>query len=137
MARLFSCKVDTLPFTYLGLPIGANMNKMCSWKPMVCKFEKRIADWRARAMLYGGLLTLVKSVLNSLSLYYFSLYCAPPCVLKKLECAAVNDRVAWDGTRCTGSWVWSRVPRGRTGVELVELNNPLCGFKLTPENTDS
>ncbi|XP_071729280.1 uncharacterized mitochondrial protein AtMg01250-like [Rutidosis leptorrhynchoides] len=30
MARMFGCKVGTLPFTYLGLSIGANMNKMGS-----------------------------------------------------------------------------------------------------------
>ncbi|XP_071688162.1 uncharacterized mitochondrial protein AtMg01250-like [Rutidosis leptorrhynchoides] len=43
-AGIFGCKVGLLPFTYPGLPIGANMNKSQSWKPVVDKFEKRLAD---------------------------------------------------------------------------------------------
>ncbi|XP_071729052.1 uncharacterized protein [Rutidosis leptorrhynchoides] len=72
MARLFGCKVGTFPCTYLGLPIGAKMIKKVNWNPGVNKFEKRLADWKARVMSCGGHLTLVKSVSNRLPLYYFS-----------------------------------------------------------------
>ncbi|XP_071689004.1 uncharacterized protein [Rutidosis leptorrhynchoides] len=85
MANSFGFNVGSLPFIYLGLPVGANMKKLDSWKPVINKFEKRLSDWRARSVSFGGRLTLVKSVLNSLPLYYFSLFRAPPCVLKKLE----------------------------------------------------
>ncbi|XP_071708815.1 uncharacterized protein [Rutidosis leptorrhynchoides] len=44
MANLFGCKVGSFLFTYLGLPIGANMNKFRSWIPVVDKFEKRLSD---------------------------------------------------------------------------------------------
>ncbi|XP_071712584.1 uncharacterized protein [Rutidosis leptorrhynchoides] len=44
MARLFGCNIGTFPFTYLGLPIGAKMNKEANWKPVIEKFEKRLAD---------------------------------------------------------------------------------------------
>ncbi|XP_071728542.1 uncharacterized protein [Rutidosis leptorrhynchoides] len=86
MANLFRCKVGSTPFLYLGLPVGGNMKKEETWKPFIEKFEKRLSDWRARSISFGGRLTLVKSVLNSLPLYYFSLFRAPPCVIKKLEC---------------------------------------------------
>ncbi|XP_071694378.1 uncharacterized protein [Rutidosis leptorrhynchoides] len=79
MANAFGCKVGALPFTYLGLPIGANMKKLDSWKPVIDKFEKRLSYWKARSVSFGGRLTLVKSVLNSLPLYFFSLFRAPPC----------------------------------------------------------
>ncbi|XP_071698919.1 uncharacterized protein [Rutidosis leptorrhynchoides] len=58
MANLFGCKVGSFPFIYLGLPIGSNMNKAGSWKLVVNKFEKRLADWKARAMSFGRRLTL-------------------------------------------------------------------------------
>ncbi|XP_071688703.1 uncharacterized protein [Rutidosis leptorrhynchoides] len=66
MAKCFKCKIGSLPFNYLGLPIGANMKKLCSWKPVIDKFEKRLSDWKARMVSFGGRATLVKSVLNSL-----------------------------------------------------------------------
>ncbi|XP_071713312.1 uncharacterized protein [Rutidosis leptorrhynchoides] len=73
-ARLIGCKVVSFPCIYLGLPVGAKMSKKINWKPVIDKFEKRLADWKARAMSFGGRLTLINSVLNSLPLYYFSLF---------------------------------------------------------------
>ncbi|XP_071714358.1 uncharacterized mitochondrial protein AtMg01250-like [Rutidosis leptorrhynchoides] len=70
-AQLIGCKVGSFPCIYLGLPVGAKMNKKINWKPVI---EKRLADWKARAMSFGRRLTLIKSVLNSLPLYYFSLF---------------------------------------------------------------
>ncbi|XP_071729106.1 uncharacterized protein [Rutidosis leptorrhynchoides] len=44
MASTFGCNVGSFPFNYLGLPIGAKMNKYSSWKPVIDKFEKRLSD---------------------------------------------------------------------------------------------
>ncbi|XP_071708421.1 uncharacterized protein [Rutidosis leptorrhynchoides] len=79
MARLFNCNVGTTPFLYLGLPVGGNMKKEESWDPVVKKIEKRLSDWRARTVSLGRRLTLVKSVLNSLPLYYFLLSFSTMC----------------------------------------------------------
>ncbi|GJT84887.1 ALP1-like protein [Tanacetum coccineum] len=49
------------------------------------KFKNRLADWKARSMLFGGRLSLVKSVLGSLPLYYFSLFRVPSSVINNLE----------------------------------------------------
>nr|GEU67757.1 reverse transcriptase domain, reverse transcriptase zinc-binding domain protein [Tanacetum cinerariifolium] len=56
------------PFTYLGLPIGENIRRVNTWNPVVEKFKKRLADWRAKNMSFGGHLTLVKSFLGRQSL---------------------------------------------------------------------
>ncbi|XP_071714281.1 uncharacterized protein [Rutidosis leptorrhynchoides] len=63
------------------------MTKSVNWKPVLEKFEKRLSDLKARVLSFGGQLTLINSVLNSLPLYFFSLFRAPPSVLHKLECA--------------------------------------------------
>ncbi|XP_071740119.1 uncharacterized protein [Rutidosis leptorrhynchoides] len=96
MARMFNCNAGSFPLIYLGLPVGGKMNKSISWNPVLDKFMKRLSDWRARSMSIGGRLTLVKSVLNSLPLYYFSLFRAPQCVLKKLEC--IRRSFFWGGS---------------------------------------
>ncbi|KAD3642016.1 hypothetical protein E3N88_31240 [Mikania micrantha] len=73
-ASKLHCHVGELPFTYLGLSVGDNMNREVHWQPVVDVFRKRLSSWKARNLSFGGRITLIKSVLNSLPSYYFSLY---------------------------------------------------------------
>ncbi|GJW03796.1 reverse transcriptase domain, reverse transcriptase zinc-binding domain protein [Tanacetum coccineum] len=66
MARRMGCGVREFPFMYLRLPIGENMSRLNAWNPVVEKFKKRLADWKAKTMSFGGRLTLVKLVLGVL-----------------------------------------------------------------------
>nr|GEY73959.1 putative RNA-directed DNA polymerase, eukaryota, reverse transcriptase zinc-binding domain protein [Tanacetum cinerariifolium] len=61
MARWMGCGIGEFPFAYLGLPIGENMRRIKAWGPVVEKFKNRLADWKAKTILFGGRLTLVKS----------------------------------------------------------------------------
>lgn len=74
MAKYLKCRVGEIPFTYLGLPIGKSMRREGDWRVVVEKFKKRLSDWKARSMSFGGRLTLIKSVLGSLALYYLSIF---------------------------------------------------------------
>ncbi|KAJ0918754.1 hypothetical protein HanRHA438_Chr05g0221651 [Helianthus annuus] len=85
MASVLRCKSGTLPFKHLGLQVGANTNLIKNWDPVVNMFKKRLAFWKANSLSFGGRITLVKSVLNVLPAYYFSLYKAPCQVIKLLE----------------------------------------------------
>ncbi|XP_071741928.1 uncharacterized protein [Rutidosis leptorrhynchoides] len=126
MARLYNCKMGKFPFIYLGLPVGGRMNKMESWNPVIDKFSKRLSDWKARSMSFGGRLTLIKSVLNSLPLYYFSLFRAPPCVLKKLECVRRSFFWGGSGNKHKISWVkWddTLLPFEKGGLNLGSLKS--------------
>ncbi|GKB78808.1 putative RNA-directed DNA polymerase, eukaryota, reverse transcriptase zinc-binding domain protein [Tanacetum coccineum] len=42
ISSILSYTPFTLSFVYLGLPIGANMNKVANWKPIVDKFHRRL-----------------------------------------------------------------------------------------------
>ncbi|GJZ13703.1 putative RNA-directed DNA polymerase, eukaryota, reverse transcriptase zinc-binding domain protein [Tanacetum coccineum] len=66
LAPSLYCQASSLPCIYLGLPIGANMNKVCNWKPVIDKFHNRLSTWKAKTLSYGGRLTLIKSVLGAL-----------------------------------------------------------------------
>ncbi|XP_071719242.1 uncharacterized protein [Rutidosis leptorrhynchoides] len=106
LASRMGCKAGKFPFIYLGLPIGAKMKKISDWDPVIDKFKKRLSDWKMRTLSYGGRLVLLNSVLNSLPLYYFALFRAPPCVLKLLENHSFNNPIG-DG-RNTLFWkdIW-------------------------------
>ncbi|XP_022031712.1 uncharacterized protein LOC110932763 [Helianthus annuus] len=85
LAEVVGCKPDSLPFKYLGLKVGANMNRVNNWRPVYDIFESRRALWKSAMMFIGGRVTLIRSVLESLPNYYFSLYKAPLKVVKDLE----------------------------------------------------
>ncbi|GJT14045.1 reverse transcriptase domain, reverse transcriptase zinc-binding domain protein [Tanacetum coccineum] len=84
MARWMGCGIEEFPFIYLGLLVGENMRHIKCWGPVVEKIKK-IADWKAKTMSFGGRLTLVKSVLGSLPLHYFLMFRMPLSVIKNLE----------------------------------------------------
>lgn len=85
LARKCGCSAGSLPFYYLGLLIGTNMRLVKSWKPVVDKFTSRLNGWAVKTLSLGGRLTIIKSVLNSLPLYFFSLFTAPKTVISSLE----------------------------------------------------
>ncbi|XP_071718103.1 uncharacterized protein [Rutidosis leptorrhynchoides] len=82
MARYINCSAGSTPFTYLGLPIGVPTSHASSWQPIVEKFDKRLSDWAAKSISFGGRLTIIKSILSSIPLYYFSLFHTPAAILK-------------------------------------------------------
>ncbi|GJV13200.1 hypothetical protein Tco_1354741 [Tanacetum coccineum] len=110
MARWMGCDIGEFSFTYLGLPIGENMRRVSAWTLMVEKFIKRLADWKAKTMSFGGRLTLVKSVFGSLPLYYFSMFRVPLSVMKNLESIRKNFFCGGSGGGNKLSWVkWGSV----------------------------
>ncbi|GJU24505.1 putative RNA-directed DNA polymerase, eukaryota, reverse transcriptase zinc-binding domain protein [Tanacetum coccineum] len=120
-ARSLECRAGKLPFLYLGLPIGNNMGRIENWNIMVDKFKSKLADWKAKMISFGGRLTLVKSVLGSLSLYFFSLFRAPMSVLHSLE--RISERFFWGGgTGDSKHMVWVKSEKAFSSYGVGGLN---------------
>ncbi|GJU37056.1 hypothetical protein Tco_1185410 [Tanacetum coccineum] len=110
LASTLNCEPSNRPFIYLGLPIGANMRKACHWKPIIDKFHNRLTSWKSKTLSYGGRLTLLKSVLGALGVYYFLLFKVSKSVITYLE--KLRRNFFWGGTLdCNKlSWiVWNKV----------------------------
>ncbi|KAF5754385.1 putative RNA-directed DNA polymerase [Helianthus annuus] len=110
MADSMGCKKGTFPFKHLGLVVGANMNLIRNWKPVIDVFKNRLSLWKAKNLSYGGRITLLKSVLNALRTYFFSLYKAPAKVLDILE--RLRRVFFWGGSDDNSpmSWLaWEKV----------------------------
>ncbi|KAF5761365.1 putative RNA-directed DNA polymerase [Helianthus annuus] len=110
VAGSIGCKPDGFPFKYLGITVGANMNRICNWRPVYDVFESRLSLWKASGLSIAGRVTLIKSVLESLPNYYFSLFKAPVRVVKDLE--KMMRRFLWGGSMDKSKlhWVaWDRV----------------------------
>ncbi|GJU58060.1 putative RNA-directed DNA polymerase, eukaryota, reverse transcriptase zinc-binding domain protein [Tanacetum coccineum] len=128
LASILNLQPSYLPCSYLGLPIGANLNKCNSWKPIIDKFQKWLTSWNARALSFGGRLTILKSVLGALGTYFFSLFKAPTSVINQLE--KLRRNFFWGGSldRNKLAWIaWKKVcsstNRGGLGIGSLYASN--------------
>ncbi|GJW25890.1 RNA-directed DNA polymerase, eukaryota [Tanacetum coccineum] len=131
MAAIFGCTTTTLPFTYLGVNVGANMKRISSWDVVVNKVTSKLSTWKAKTLSVGGRLTLIKSVLGAIPSYYMSLFKAPEGVLKRLESIRNSFFLGADLGEKKVTWVcWrqtmSQKDRGGLGIHsLYALNHAL------------
>ncbi|XP_016168583.1 uncharacterized protein LOC107611138 [Arachis ipaensis] len=84
MCGLLGCIEAALPVRYLGIPLGANPRLVKTWKPVIDKMEDKLSLWKAKYLNKAGKLVLIKFVLNSLPVYYLSLYKMPKEVVEKI-----------------------------------------------------
>jgi hypothetical protein len=68
LADTFGCKVESLPFTYLGLPLGTTRPSVADLMPLVSRLDKRLSRISS-LMSYTEKLILLNSVINSLPMY--------------------------------------------------------------------
>ncbi|GJY79976.1 RNA-directed DNA polymerase, eukaryota, reverse transcriptase zinc-binding domain protein [Tanacetum coccineum] len=108
MASNAGCIAGNIPFNYLGLPIGSNMKSISSWKILIDRFRSRLSTWKASLLSIGGRLTLIKSVLGSLGIYYLSIFRAPESVLNDLE--RIRSNFFWGGNQDGKKMAWVKWP---------------------------
>ncbi|XP_016185754.1 uncharacterized protein LOC107627434 [Arachis ipaensis] len=106
MCNLLGYKEAYLPVRYLGIPLGANPRLVRTWKPIIDKVEEKLSLWKAKVLNKAGKLVFIKSMLNSLPVYYLSLYKMPKAVAEKL-------------ISLQRKFLWSK-EEGRNGMALVK-----------------
>ncbi|GJV78503.1 RNA-directed DNA polymerase, eukaryota [Tanacetum coccineum] len=132
-AKNLGCKILKTPFSYLGVNIGGNMTRINSWDVVINKTLSRLSKWKLKVLSIGGRLTLLKSVLGSISIYYMSMFRAPIQVINKLESIRShffngvdhNVRKTFWGWRfrANPNSLWSRAIRAIHGFD-GKLGNP-------------
>ena len=69
LARTFGCSIGSMPFTYLGLPLGLTKPTLQEFTPLLTKIEKRLCGV-SKHLSYDGRLILVNSVFSALPTFY-------------------------------------------------------------------
>ena len=77
--------VTSIPFTYLGILIGANPRRLKTWKPIIENLRKWLSKWKHRQLSFVGRLTLTKSVLATLASYTMQTIFLPRLLCKDLN----------------------------------------------------
>ena len=82
--RIMNCLVVSLPIKYLGIPLGANPNRIETRQPIIDRIRKRLCGWKMSMLAKGGRIVLIKSILNNLLIYYLGLFKMPKSIAKEI-----------------------------------------------------
>ena len=113
ISTFLKCDSAKLPFTYLGVTVGANMGLARNWKPVIYKVSSKLSSWKANIFSFGGRVTLCKSVLGSIPLYFLSLFKAPDNVIESLE-------------KLRRRFLWGASDHGKKKIHWVEWNRSMA-----------
>ncbi|KAL7177287.1 hypothetical protein ACSBR2_030606 [Camellia fascicularis] len=133
-ATKLNCSSQKLPLKYLGLPLGASPSRRLTWRPVVEKFRKKLSGWKRRMLSFAGRVTLIKSVLSALPIYYMSLFKMPEGVAKEID--RIESSFLWgdsEHSRKLHLVGWSKVcmsmKQGGLGIKNIRLANESLLFK--------
>lgn len=70
--NFLNCSAGSIPFKYLGLPVGANSRSMSTWEPLLENLSGRLNTWGHKFISFGGRIVLLNSVLNAMPIFYLS-----------------------------------------------------------------
>ena len=80
-APLLKLWMVELSSTYLALTLGALFKSMVAWNVMKEPFYERLGMWKRQYIFKGGRLTLMRSTLSNLPIYFISLF----SIMRKVE----------------------------------------------------
>ena len=79
-----------LPTKYLGVPLGQGVIRKASRRDVLDMVKARWVSWVLKPLNLSGRLVMVKSVLQAMPMYLFSVLSAPKSVLKEIRSIQIN-----------------------------------------------
>ncbi|RVW96590.1 putative ribonuclease H protein [Vitis vinifera] len=95
LADEFGYRVGKLSSTYLGMSLGAPFKSVAAWDGTEERFRKKLAMWKRQYISKGGRITLVRSTLSNLPIYFMSIFQMPRVVRIRLE--KIQRDFLWGG----------------------------------------
>jgi hypothetical protein len=110
LAISFHCATGSLPFTYLGLPLGSTKPRVKDFLPLVSKCEMHM---QATSVFLSqeGRLQMTNAVLTALPMYHMCTFLLPKMVIDQID--KYRKHCLWRGldinARSTPKAAWSMV----------------------------
>lgn len=101
------------------------MTSKKNWQLLLDKISTRLNAWKEKTLSMGGRITLIKSVLGSLPIYYMSLFRAPINMINSIE--QIQRNFCWgmsnDKRRfCWISWDRMLVSKTNEGARIGSIS---------------
>ena len=84
-ANTLGRKVGSFPVSYLGLPLCFGSVRKDVWNPVAERVERKLSIWKANYLSIGGRVTLIKSVLANIPVYFLSTFKCPVSIISRIE----------------------------------------------------
>lgn len=94
--KFFSCRIEDKSFSFLGIHDDANPRRISMGDPLLGNIKDKLAFWKGRILSIGGRITLLKSVICSLSIFWFYFFKGPAKIWKEIE--KIQQSFSW-GTK--------------------------------------
>lgn len=123
LASILGCKLGTMPFTYLGLPMGTTRPTFQELMPLVHGIERRLSATSC-FLNQGSRLQLLQSVLTSMPIYFLCTLAIPPGIIKLIE--RIQRQCLWRGSsdnsrQSLAAWNLVCLPKNKGGLGVLNL----------------
>ncbi|GJR37725.1 putative RNA-directed DNA polymerase, eukaryota, reverse transcriptase zinc-binding domain protein [Tanacetum coccineum] len=125
---------DALIMGEWSLTNALNLSRILTCFHLASGLKKRLSKWKSKSLSIGRRVTLIKTVLNSLGVYYFSNFKTPKKIITKLE--NIRRKFFWGGNNDENkiAWIaWEKVisPRvnGSLGIGSLRITNQVLLVK--------
>ena len=82
---MIGCKVGILLSIYLGLPLGAPFKSVATWDGEEERTRRRLTMWMRLYICKGERITLIRTMMASLPIFFMSLLSIPRLVRMQIE----------------------------------------------------
>jgi hypothetical protein len=124
LANTFGCQVGTLPFTYLGLPMGMTKPRFEDLTPIMDKVERRLSACSS-LLSYSRRLEMIKSAITPITTYASCVIKLPKGLIDNIDRA--RKQCLWRGnsTQTKGgnlvAWPVALQPKEKGGLGILNL----------------
>jgi hypothetical protein len=123
LAREFDCQLGSMPFTYLGLPMGTTKPTIRDMSPLIDRVERRLSATTS-FLSYGDRLVLVNSVQSSLPTFFMLSLRIPVGVVDVVDRA--RRHCLWrrkDKEKIHSLVAWRMIckPKNKGGLGIINL----------------
>ena len=125
LAQLIGCELGSLPFTYLGLPLGLTKLKVVDFfLPLVTKCERRLA-YTSAFLSQAGRLEVTNSIFSSFPMFCMSTFKLHKIAIKQVD--TYRKHSLWRGAdladRSPSKAAWEMVclPKSEGGLGVLNL----------------
>ncbi|KAL0293586.1 UNVERIFIED_CONTAM: hypothetical protein Sangu_3235000 [Sesamum angustifolium] len=122
-----------LPIRYLGVPLTSSRLTIADCRPLLTKVDTRLAGWSHHNLSYAGRVQLIRSVLNTLHIYWASVFILPKGIISILE--GKMRKFLWQGPNRRGNAkvAWDQICKpkeeGGLGIRSMTVSNKALMMK--------